>query len=85
MSADEYRDDRPDRDRWPPGFDEWPREEQMMVVAERYSRSGLLRACLSHAGLDPTERAVSYDRKLTKKELASIYLTLEGISHDPER
>jgi len=77
-----FRDDTPNQGRWPPGFEQYPRDQQMMVVSERYSRSGLLRVCLSYSGLDPSERAVDYDRKLTKKELAAIYLTLEGIRHE---
>lgn len=64
-----------EQSRYPPNFETWPRGQQIEHVAIRHTRRGLIAACLSHAGEEPR----SYpDRKLRKKELAAVLLTLEG-------
>lgn len=83
MSADDYRDRAP-TDRWPPNFEEWPRDQQISEVTLRMKRRGLVANVLSHAGLDREEYDLEHDEKLTKKELAAIYLTLEGINSESE-
>jgi len=65
-------------DFWPSGFADWPLEDQLEEVIDRFSRPGLVYACLSHADLDPDEYQVRDDTKLRKKELAAIYISLEG-------
>lgn len=80
MSVD---DDRPDYlDRYPANFEEWPRGAQASHLALKYRREGLIEELLLRAGIDTRERDISTDSKLTKEELAAIYLTLEGIGHD---
>jgi len=80
MSSD-YRDEPP-TDRWPPNFEEWPRQDQISEITLRMKRRGLVADILSHAGVDRKQYSLEDDEKLTKKELAAIYLTLEGISSD---
>ena len=64
--------------RWPYEFDEWPHHEQIGCVESRMTRLGLIKECLSFAGLDPDEYDLQDNKKLRKKELAAIYLVLEG-------
>jgi len=78
-NSDNYRDEPP-TDRFPADIEEWSLEEQISHVAMRQTREGLLAALLSHAGLNPREFDLRADRKLYKRELAAIYLTLEGVS-----
>jgi len=77
---DEYRDE-PMTDRWPPKMREWPLDVQIRHVTMRMKRKGLIAACLSHAELSVDDYDLRDDTKLTKKELAAIYLTLERISN----
>jgi len=80
MSVD---DDAPDRlQRYPPEFETWPRDDQVLHLAGKFRREGLIKDILRMTGLDIQERDIGTDSKLTKKELAAIYLTLEGINHD---
>jgi hypothetical protein len=69
---------RPADDRWPSGFESWPLEDQLEEVQDRFTRPGLVYACLSHAGLDPEQYQVRDDTKVRKNELAAIYISLEG-------
>jgi hypothetical protein len=80
MSSD-FRDEAP-TDRWPPSFEEWPRDQQISEITLRMKRRGLVADILSHAGVDRDQYSLADDEKLTKEELAAIYLTLEGISSD---
>jgi len=80
MSANEnYRDDPPDR--WPPDFATWPLDAQIKQVAMRMTRKGLIDELLTRAQLPHDQYELRDDSKLTKKELAAIYLTLEGINN----
>ena len=74
----------PDTDRWPPNFATWPLADQIKYCTMTHTRKGLIAECLSHAGLAPEEYALRDDTKLTKKELAAIYLTLEGKNNGTE-
>ena len=70
--------------RYPPEFRDWPLGQQIAHVEMQYTRKGLISSCLSHAGLSPEEYNLRDDTKLTKKELAAIYLTLEGMNDGRE-
>lgn len=71
-----------DRERYPEVFHQLDAAGQADFVADRYYREGLLEEVLALAGRDTGNRALHSDSKLRKKDLAAIYLTLEGISHD---
>jgi hypothetical protein len=77
MSYD-YRDDRPSR--WPANFESWPRVQQVNVVSRRMTRAGLIREMLNMADLPADE--VDKDTKLTKEQLAAIYLAIQRVDHD---
>jgi len=80
MVDDEYRDEEP-ADRYPPGFEDWPHADQISHVTMKMTRKGLIVELLSRAGLDISNSEIRDDSKLTKNELAAIYLALEGTSH----
>ena len=80
---DEYRNEPP-TDRWPPKMREWRLDVQIRQITMRMTRKGLIASCLSHAGLSSEEYDLRDDTKLTKKELAAIYLTLEGFNNGRE-
>lgn len=75
-----YRDDRPSR--WPPDFATWPRDEQVNVVCARMKRAGLIREMLNMADVPTEGRDIHEDSRMTKKELAAIYLAIQGVNHD---
>lgn len=64
----------------PATFDSWDREQQVDFLATVHTRAGLIASVLSHAGRDVRERDLDRDVRLTKPELAAIYITLEGFS-----
>lgn len=76
-----YRSEPPSN-RWPFEFESWPREQQINVVERRMTRQGIIRESLSMAGLDPEDYNLRDDTKLRKKELAAIYLAIQGINYD---
>ena len=84
MQDDDRYIDEPPTDRWPPKMREWPLEVQIRQVTMRMTRKGLIASCLSHAGLSSEEYDLRDDTKLAKKELAAIYLTLEGFNNSRE-
>ena len=74
--------DEPPRNRYPVDFETWPRGQQIVEVTPRMTRRGLILSCLTHSGLQPVAEDIDDDTRLTKKELAAIHLTLEGIDYD---
>jgi len=80
MVDDEYRDEPP-TGRYPPGFANWPHDAQIEHVRMKMTRKGLIAELLSRAGLDIADIEIRDDSKLTKNELAAIYLVVEGQSH----
>lgn len=64
--------------KYPPQFEDWPREKRLDLVELAYTRRGLLRVILSLAGLEPV-RDLHSRRRLRKDELAAILLALEGL------
>ena len=64
--------------RFPPNFEQWPREDQVSLITLRYNGAGLIDAVLSQAGVDTRERSFERDTFLTKNDLANIYLHMEG-------
>lgn len=71
-----------ERERYPERFHRLDPAAQAAFVADRFYRDGLLAEVLSLAGRDTDDRELHSDSKLTKNDLAAIYLTVEGISHD---
>lgn len=80
MAYDEHADGPPSS-RWPVEFDKWPHEDQLREVEMRMTRKGLIRELLSQSGLGSDQYDLRDDTKLTKKELAAIYLGLAGLSN----
>ena len=78
MSVDHDDDRQPGR--FPPDFASWPLDAQITYIEMSMTRKGLIASALSHAGLNPDEYDLRDDSKLSKKELAAIYLTLEGLN-----
>jgi hypothetical protein len=70
--------------RWPPGFSGWPHDEQINLVERRMTRKGIIEDLLNLSGLDTRNYELRDDSKLRKKELAAIYLKMEGISNVSE-
>ena len=73
MSADRL-------DRYPVGFDEKPRWQQVDFVAFSHTRRGLINMVLSQSDVDVSDRQIERDYYLTKEDLAAIHLTLEGFA-----
>jgi len=67
--------------RYPPAFSSWPHADQITHVEMTMTRRGLIASILNNAGLSGDQTTIADDRKLTKKELAAVYLTLEGVSN----
>ncbi|WP_436934972.1 hypothetical protein [Halovenus marina] len=78
MSADHDHDPY---SRWPPEFETWPHADQLKHCEMRMTRKGLIAAMLSRSGLDPEQYQLRDDSKLRKKELAAIYLKMEGVAN----
>lgn len=75
-----YREEPPSR--WPANFDSWPRDEQVNVVCRRMKRAGLIREMLNMAEVEMRDEEIHEDSRLTKKELAAIYLAIQGVGHE---
>ena len=64
----------------PASFDSWDRDQQIHFIAFSHTRAGLIASVFAHADIDVRERSLDRDYRLTKSELAAIYITLEGYS-----
>lgn len=74
----------PNADRWPHEFQSWPRDQQMVTVKRRMTRVGLISEILELSGLPTDQISVSDDKKLTKKELAAVYLAIQEIDYESD-
>lgn len=63
---------------FPPHFEEWPREHQADYLRREFRRSALVARILAVVGLDP-DRELTTNARLTKTELAAVYLELKHI------
>lgn len=63
----------------PPGFVDWPRHQQADYVARQMTRVGLIERILARMDYEP-ERDVASTKRLTKEELAIIYIALGGVT-----
>lgn len=75
MSVDDEK--RPDLNRYPPGFETWPRQDQVLKVDDRYRREGIIADIFESIGYD-VDRDIGTDTKLRKEELVAIKCALEG-------
>lgn len=62
----------------PPTFGEWPTDQRIDFIATVHTRAGLVASVLAHAGQEPDRERLDSDYRLTKPELAAVYLQLEG-------
>jgi len=63
----------------PPGFEDWHREEQVDYVANQLTRTGLIERTLARVDYVPDRDISTGNQRLTKEELAAIYLNLGGV------
>ena len=63
---------------YPLGFEDWHRTQQADYVRRQMTRVGLVERVLVLVGIDPDRQLTTGDARLTKTELAAIYLTLKA-------